>query len=157
MASGTATIPAGELTTTFTVSLTDDAFNEEDETVLISLSNPVNARVGTNGVHTLTITDNDVDPTVAFASATGNGSESETLVNVPVSLSTAAGVDITVNYSVAGITATENVDFALAPGTLTIPAGSTSENLVVAISDDGALEVDETFTITLADPSGATL
>ncbi|MEL6535918.1 MAG: Calx-beta domain-containing protein, partial [Bacteroidota bacterium] len=157
LAAGTATIPAGDLTTTITIALTDDAFNEADETVVVSLSNPVNAKVGTNATHTLTIIDNDDDPTVAFAAATGNGSESATVINIPVSLSNAAGVDITVEYSAAGITATDNVDFALPAGTLTIPAGSTSENLELTISDDGLLEVDETFTITLANPMGATL
>ena len=55
------TINAGETSGTITIaSIIDDPFDEPDETVTITLSNPVNATLGTDNTHTFTINDNDL-------------------------------------------------------------------------------------------------
>ncbi len=66
LANGTLTIPAGSTSKNITIaSIVDDALDETNETVIVTLSNPSNASLGTNQVHTYTITDNDNAPTVA--------------------------------------------------------------------------------------------
>jgi len=61
LANGTLTIPAGSTAGDITIaSIIDDAEVEGDETVIVSLSSPVNAILGTNVVHTYTIKDNDI-------------------------------------------------------------------------------------------------
>jgi hypothetical protein len=40
------TIPAGETSITFTVPITDDVVDESNETILLSLANPVGAALG---------------------------------------------------------------------------------------------------------------
>ncbi|USQ76697.1 cell wall-binding repeat-containing protein [Ornithinimicrobium cryptoxanthini] len=58
-ATGTLTFAAGDTSASFTVPITDDTDDEPDETVLLSLTNPVGATLGTPASATLTITDND--------------------------------------------------------------------------------------------------
>ena len=80
----------------------------------------------------------------------------EFVVTVSPSASQAA---ITVDYETGatGDTATEDTDYTDASGTLTIPAGDTTGTISVSVTDDTAGEGDESFTLTLSNPSGATL
>ena len=53
---GTLIIDAGENTGTITIpSIIDDDFAEEDETIIITLSNPTNATLGNDYIYTHTI------------------------------------------------------------------------------------------------------
>ena len=61
LANGRLTFPAGTATQTITVSVTGDELDEQDETVVIKLSNAVNATLGTDTA-TGTITDDDASP-----------------------------------------------------------------------------------------------
>jgi putative cell wall-binding protein len=61
LANGTATVIAGTLTTNIPITIVNDAFNEPDQTIEVTLSSPSsNAVLGTNTVHTYTILDDDV-------------------------------------------------------------------------------------------------
>jgi hypothetical protein len=60
LAAGPLTFAPGQTSQRIAVPLTDDAADEPDETVVIALSNPSNASLGSNPSLTLTITDNDV-------------------------------------------------------------------------------------------------
>ena len=62
--SGTVALQPQQQQACFTVNLVDDADAEGDETFTVTLSNPVNATLGTPAVATFTIVDND-DTTVA--------------------------------------------------------------------------------------------
>ncbi len=55
------TIPAGATTQAITITVTDDALDETDETVIVTMGSPTNATQGVITVHTATITDNDDD------------------------------------------------------------------------------------------------
>ncbi len=61
-ASGVVTIPAGSLAISFTVATTDDAATEENETITVTLSSPVNAALASASVAVITIMDNDAAP-----------------------------------------------------------------------------------------------
>jgi hypothetical protein len=79
-------------------------------------------------------------------------------VNLEVSLSGASGQNVTVNYSVTGGTATGGgTDYTIAAGPLTIPAGSTSGNIVLNIVDDTLDEPNETVIVTISGATNATL
>ncbi|MDI6891269.1 MAG: LamG domain-containing protein, partial [Thermodesulfovibrionales bacterium] len=58
-ATGTAIITAGNTTTTIDAIIIDDDIDESDETIEVTISNPFNAKLGTNTLHTYTILDND--------------------------------------------------------------------------------------------------
>ena len=76
-----------------------------------------------------------------------------------VSLSAASDEAVTVDYATSDgtATATAGADYTAESGTLTLPAGATSATVLVYSTGDDAVEDDETFTLTLSDPSGAAL
>ena len=76
-----------------------------------------------------------------------------------VSASEAASEDVTFQYTVTaarGDTATANTDFTAVstPMTGTIAAGERSTTIEVEVTDDDLVEGDETFTVSLSNPSG---
>jgi fibronectin type 3 domain-containing protein len=157
LASGTLTLAPGVVTQNIAITIVNDALDEADETVQVTLSAPVNAILGANTVHTYTITDND-GPTVAFSVTSSSGSESITPANLAVALSASSGQTVTVNYAVTGGTATGGgVDYTLAAGTLTFNPGITTQNIAITIVNDTLSEVNETIQVTLSAPANATL
>lgn len=74
-----------------------------------------------------------------------------------VTLSRAANVPVTVRYATADVTAKAGSDYAAASGTITFPAGSTRQEVAVTVTGDATAESDETFTVALSQPVGATL
>jgi hypothetical protein len=159
LGSGTLTIPAGNTSNNITIAaIVDDLLDEGDETVIVTLSNPVNAVLGTNTVHTYTITDNDETPSIAFNTTSSNGLESVNSANLQLDLSNVSGLDVTVDYTVTGTATGGGTDYTLANGTITINAGNTSNNITIAsIVDDLLDEADETIIVTLSNPVNATL
>ncbi len=74
-------IPAGSLTDTIVIDVTDDDVDEADETVILTLGAPTNATLGTTTVHTGTIVDDDVaavivNPTVVAVAERNSSSDS---------------------------------------------------------------------------------
>ena len=75
-----------------------------------------------------------------------------------VSLSAPSRVMVTVDYATSDGTATSGTDYVAKSGTLTFRANGNTHSLVhVAMFADQELEPDETFTVTLTNPTGATL
>ena len=159
LANGTLTINAGETSGTITIaSIVNDSLDEANETVIVTLSSPSNATLGSDDVHTYTITDNDNAPVVDFETTSSNGAESVSSKAITVDLSAASGQNVTVNYTVTGTATGSGTDFTLANGTLTISAGATSGTITIgSIIDDAADEANETVILTLSSPSNATL
>ena len=159
LADGTLTISAGSTSGTITIgSIVDDSLDEADETVIVTLSNPSNATLGSDDVHTYTITDDDSQPSVDFNTTSSSGAESVSSKAITVDLSAASSQDVTVDYAVTGTATGSGTDYTLADGTLTISAGSTSGTITIAgIVDDGLDEANETVIVTLSNPSNATL
>ncbi|MDA9079679.1 autotransporter domain-containing protein, partial [Gammaproteobacteria bacterium] len=159
LGSGTITINAGATTSTITIaSIIDDSIDEADETVVLTLSNPSNATLGTDSAHTYTISDNDNTPTIDFNATSSNGAESVSSKAITIDLSGPSSEAITVNYTVTGTATGSGTDYSLVNGTITIAAGATTSTITIAsIINDSADEPDETVIITLSSPSNATL
>ena len=159
LANGTLTINAGDTSKDITIaSIVNDSLDEANETVIITLSSPSGATLGSDNVHTYTITDNDDLPVVDFNSTTSSGAESVSSKAITVDLSAASGRDVTVDYAVTGTATGSGTDYTLANGTLTIAAGNTSGTITIAsIVDDSLDEANKTVIITLSNPSNATL
>ncbi|MBI4559762.1 MAG: hypothetical protein HY706_19400, partial [Candidatus Hydrogenedentes bacterium] len=157
LANGQVSFASGETSRTIAVPIVNDTLDEDDETVIVTLSNPTNAALATPSVHTLTITDNDPLPTVQFQASTSNAAEAAGTVNVAVTLNTASGRSVAVNYTVGGTATGGGTDHSLANGQVTFTAGQTSKNIAVPIINDTLDEDNETVVITLSSPSNATL
>ena len=155
-ASGTLTFAAGATSKTIDVLVTDDSLGEGDEDFTVTLSSASNAGMS-DGEATGTITDNEI-PTLTIADATATEGAS---VSFTVTLDPESSSDVTVAYATSDGTATadsadpDGADYtAPASGAeLTISAGRTSETISIATGDDTVDEDDETFTLTLSNPS----
>lgn len=87
------------------------------------------------------------------------GNSDITPFDFTVSLNGPSAVDVMVDYSISGITATEGVDFQQPPPphSLAIPAGNSTGILSVPVLGDTAAEPDEQFQVQLANPQNAGL
>jgi hypothetical protein len=64
LASGTVTIEAGEISNTISIEgIVDDLLQEDDESIIITLSNPINAILGSDSVYKYVIEDNELNAT----------------------------------------------------------------------------------------------
>ncbi len=156
--SGTATIAQGATFVDVPVSVQDDAVDEPDQSLaftVVSVSDGVQVARRTA---TVTVTDDDAPPTVSIAGATvAEGDTSLTDVPLDVTLSAPSGRDVTVDYATADGTATAPSDYDQQSGTLVIPAGETHAVVHVAVRGDVVVEPHEQLTVSLSDPTAATL
>ncbi len=152
---------------TFQVAVTDDNFDEPDETFAVTLSGPVdNDRLPAPGIAagggtaTGTITDNDPAPVLSIDNpSVTEGDTTPATLTFTVTLAPASGKTVTVNYAdrLTG-TATSATDYtALTSGTLTFAPGDTAKTIDVTVAGDTADEPDETVVLRLSSPADATL
>jgi len=151
---GHATIAAGSLSTTATVHTIDDSVHEASEAFQVTLSAPVNASLGTTTA-TGTINDDDTAPVVSILNSSGNEGGH---VVFTLTQSAASGSPTTVQWDTSDGTAAAPGDYtAVVAGSATIPAGSLTTTLTVLTTDDGVAEPHEAFTVTLSNPTEASL
>ncbi len=150
----TITIPAGMANADLTLTVVDDAIDESDETVVITMGTPVNAVLGYMTVHTATIEDNDGTPAVDFTAAAQSNDESVATVTVTAQLSAVSGLEAQVPLTFGG-TAADPDDYGPDTMTLTIPAGMTTADLTLTVVDDAIDENDETVVVTIGAPTNA--
>ncbi len=76
---------------------------------------------------------------------------------VTVTLTGALGSTTTIDYATQDNTAAEGSDYTATSGTLTIPAGSLSADIPLTILQDSIPEGQESFFVTISNPSGDTI
>ncbi len=149
------TFRAGETEKTVEVATVQDEVHEGDETFTVTLSDPTGATLGQDASATVTITDDDAEPAVSVADATVTEGGTARVV---ISLDRPSTQDVTVRWSVAdGTAGGGDRSGPSAPQVVTFRAGETEKTVEVATVQDEVHEGDETFTVTLSDPTGATL
>ncbi|MCA8938839.1 MAG: VCBS repeat-containing protein, partial [Planctomycetes bacterium] len=154
--SNTLNFAAGETSKVVMISITDDSADEDAESFALNLSGAGNATIGSSNA-TITINDNDAAPSVGFAMTTASIDEDMSPLSLTVTLSAASGKTITVDYASSNGSATAGSDYSAATGTLTFNAGESSKTIDLVVLDDNADESDETFLVTLSNPTQATL
>ncbi len=156
-ASGTVTVAPGTLSQTILVPIAGDTVYEPDETLTITLSAPSGATIA-QGTATGTILNDDAAPTLSIGNVSVTEGHSGTAnATFTVALSNASSQTVTVGYATANGTATAGSDYTTGSGTLTFTAGTLTQTIVVPVLGDTVYEPDETFTVTLSAPSGATI
>ncbi len=151
--SGTITIPAGAASAFFTVNPVDDQENEASETVIATLvALPTYRVAGAQAAATVTIADNEPTVTIRASDAQGREVDGDPVrfVFTRTGPTTQA---LIVNYTLSGL-ATAGADFALPTGSITIPIGALTAELVIAPTQDLLGEGPETVIVTLADGAG---
>ena len=156
-ASGSVQIPAGVLTATFPITITDDAVAEGDETFQIALTNPVGAALGTPATGQITIVDNDL-PSVRFSHTVYTVTESSGAAAITVELDPPHPTEVAqVAYATGDGSATAESDYTSVAGKLAFPIGVTTATFIVPLTDDALVEGEETVLLTLHDPVHAVL
>ena len=80
--------------------------------------------------------------------------EADGTATVTISVDIAPSSDVTVDYATSDGTATGTDDYTATAGTATIPAGALATTVSIPIIGDSIQEPDETFTVTLSNPTG---
>ncbi|MEM7384817.1 MAG: Calx-beta domain-containing protein, partial [Verrucomicrobiota bacterium] len=89
--------------------------------------------------------------------ADAGASEAASTVSLTVNLSTTSTSDVSFDYTTSDGTALAGSDYVGTIGTATILAGSTSATISVNLLDDLIYEDNETFFVTISNPTGATI
>jgi len=154
----TVVIPAGSTTATVSLTVAGDTLFETDETVNLHVSSSSHPDVGA-ATAIGTITNDDTAPSLSIAgAAVTEGNVGTTNLALAVTLSAVSGAETTVDYVTANGTASAGSDYnVITAATLTIPAGSTTGTVNIAVFGDTTFETDETMTVILSNPVNATL
>jgi hypothetical protein len=158
-------------TQTVSVLVNGDTVYELDETFTVRLSTSVNANAyldDANGVGT--IVNDDAAPILSVGDVTvTEGQSGTTTASFTVTLSPASPRAVSVSFTTPlallvsipppmppGV-ASPYEDYVNSSGTLTLPAGTTTATIPVSTRGDVLEEPNETFPLTLSNPSGALL
>ena len=161
--SGTLTFNPGDKSKQVTVNVNGDTTVEPDEAFHLDLTTPSNATIADAlGVGTITNDDTvtpPATPTLAIGDATVNpeGNSGTQNATFTVTLSSAAISSVTVNYTTSDGTANAPGDYTTTTGTLTFSPAETSKSISVPVIGDTVPEPNETFSLDLATPAGATI
>ena len=96
-------------------------------------------------------------PEITLSSASYSVDEIGPSITITVNLSEASPLTVMVDYDTSDGTATAGSDYTATSSTLTFTPTDTEQTFTVPILDDAIYEGDETFTVTLSNPSNAIL
>ena len=154
------TFEPGETEKTVTIPIINDSTDEPDETINIALENPTGGAILGSPINAIvTILDNDAPPMISVNNVTLNeGNSGTTAFTFTVSMAGSSSQAVTVNYATADGTATAPSDYtALPQGTLTFEPGENVMQVTVLVNGDFTTEPNETFSLNLSSPLGATI
>ena len=161
LTTNTLTFAPGETTKVVRVQILDCDPVEGLEAFTFSLSAQTNSTI-TRASGRISIVDNDtVDATPAIVVRDAIVDEKDGTALVSVLLggtgSQSSNSTVTVDYSTGNATATAGADYTASSGTLTFAPRETAKTVLVPIADDGTPEPAENFTLTVSNPTNATI
>ena len=160
---GSVTFSPGEAEKTFTIDITQDPFDEEDETITLTITHPIHGVLPIPpSTAILTITDDDPQPSLFIEDAVdvleGNDAE-QSHAFFPLQLTQKSGKPIIVQYKTIDDSAKgSDNDFISKTGTITIAPGMKTQTIPIIIVGDNKDEDDEEcFSIELISITNATI
>jgi dienelactone hydrolase len=151
-ASGTALFPTGERVSLIEMPILKDGLNESDETFRVNFSNASGGTLLNPTSATVTILDDDKG--VEFVQNRLRVHEDQDGVRVEVARGNDGLLDpFVVDYTVTNGTAMAGEDFTLPSGSLSFAAGEMTRSLWVPAINDSVAEADQTFRVTLSNPT----
>lgn len=157
--SGTATITAGQLSTTVNVTVNGDTTFEPNEFFFVNLTSPTNGTIS-DAQATGVINNDDAQPVISLSIndvSVTEGNSGTTSAGFTVSLSNPSSQTVTVNYATADGTATAGSDYSSLGGTLTFDPNQTSKPFSVTVNGDTTFETNETFNVNLSGETNASI
>jgi hypothetical protein len=165
-ASGTLTFTPGQTSKTVSVTVNGDLANEDNDALLLVLSNVASANATIqDGSASGTIANDDTQPSVSIGNATSSeGNAGTSTASFTVTLSAISGQPVEVSYAtadgsaqVSGTLVAGGQDYAATSGTLTFAPGETTKTILVTLNGDTTFEPSEDYGVTLSAPLHATL
>ncbi|ODB86577.1 hypothetical protein A3195_13330 [Candidatus Thiodiazotropha endoloripes] len=156
-ASGTLSFVDGQISSSITLAITDDATTEGTESLLITLSNPVSVSLAARDVTEVSITDNEPvssSGSLQFSGSSYTASEGDTSILLPVTRTNGSSGAVSITCSTSDLTATAGSDYTATQATVSFADGELTSNCVIPVLDDSSYEADETLMVTLATPAG---
>jgi hypothetical protein len=161
--SGTITFNPGQTSFTLTIQVAGDTDVEPDESFLVTLSNPSELAVINTASASGVIRNDDFHPDFLEIVATNADRPEGDTGSTPFTFTiNRTGLDLdrttTVDYAVTGqggdpASANDFVGGAFPSGTITFNPGQTSFTLTIQVAGDTDVEPDESFLVTLSNPS----
>ncbi|WP_026810061.1 Calx-beta domain-containing protein [Arenibacter latericius] len=157
--SGAVTFAPGAATTTFDVNVNGDTDVEPDETFIVKLSSPsVGYTLGKSEAQGTILNDDLNKITIGGNEALKEGDSGTTIFTFLVNRTGDNSASAKVKFKVTGgLTNPANKsDFVgnkLPSGEVSFPAGSSAETIEIEVNGDTDVEPNETFVVTLSDPS----
>ena len=153
--SDTLTFAPNETSKTITVDTLQDTLPESDEDFTVELSNPSNATIATSpGTVTINDDDSGSGPILSIGDVTVTEGGSAVFT---ITLSETASNNVTVQYQTVDGTATSASDYVARSGIVVFNPGDTVKTRTVMTQQDNLPEPDEIFTMSLTNPTNATL
>jgi uncharacterized repeat protein (TIGR01451 family) len=154
---GVVTFTPGQTSQLVNVTVSGDVTPEADETVLVNLTNAVNAAIG-DGQGVGTIRNDDALSALTINDVPlAEGNAGTTSFNFTVTLTPAAAFPVTVSYATADNTATAGSDYQGTSGNLIFAVGETTKTVTVLVNGDVTTEPNETFFVNLFNPGNASI
>jgi len=150
----TATFLSGQDSAAVQVPILEDTEVEANETVTLRLQNPSGGAILGRPAATLTILDNDFSPGRLSVVQGAPSSENSGGAGVTVARVSGSTGAISVRYALSDGTATAGQDYVASSGTLSFLEGETTKSFFVPLLDDARIEGNETFIVTLSNPTG---
>ena len=142
-----------------TVTINADTTSENDEQFVIDCT-AASIQPPRTASAVVTINDTSDLPTISLTPATVTRREAAATIPLTATLSQASAREVSVHLSVGGGNATAGSDYRIPTGNaaaVRFAPGATTAAVEIQILDDEAVEEDETFTVTLANPTNANL
>lgn len=155
--SGTLTFDPGAMAQRVAVPVLGDLLHEPDETLSVTLSQPVNASIA-DGTGAGTIYNDDALPRLWISDAqVVEGTGGEIVTTLMVTLTGESGQIVSVDYATGAGTASPGLDYTAVSGTLVWYPGDDVHTLDIVVLGDDLDEIDEAFHLTLSNPTHAGL
>ena len=152
--SGTLVIPAGATSGTISVPVQGDVVYEPNETFTVTLSSPVSATID-DGQAVGTIQNDDPLPQIVVEDCAAVEGSACTF---NLTLQGTSSMPVTSGYATSPGTATVGADYSAVSGTVSFaPLTTGPQAVAVPTTEDAVAELDETFTLNLANAIGGSL
>ncbi len=158
--SGTISLADGELSATITVTVRGDNLVEPSETFDVELSNPTGASVQTSRATGIIQNDDNGYSIAAVTASQPEGNSDVTEFSFTVIRQGTSTTNSSINYAVSGFGThpADATDFGgfLDATTLLFQSGKTDQEITISlfVVGDTDIENDETFVVTLSNPTG---
>ena len=160
--SGSLSFAAGETSKTITVNVAGDLAVEQNEGFAVTLSSAIGSQVESAAAAGTIINDDASLAITATGAILAEGDSGSTAFTFTVTRAGSTAAAAAAAWAVAGSgpnpsTANDYTGGVLPSGTVTFAVGEQTKTISVSVQGDTIVESDEGFTVTLANPSGASI